>query len=210
MYALEAKAAIFRRARRLLSALAAILIPASVLSCQVCHAFGREVENSNPIREILYSPVGKVAIMNGATTVSASFLPVPGGSSVNQTGGSVLIRHLNLQGTASVGQPAIRAARTRRGVGGGVALVRRKCSFGNCGLGNRPASPEWHNFGHRVHPFSRQIKIAALDSVVKLFSSASWSVRYFKKKAIKVPSDVTRASTPDCRTGGLLHFSARR
>src|SRR6266403_2344724 len=32
MYALDAKAAIFRRARRLLPALAAILIPASVLS----------------------------------------------------------------------------------------------------------------------------------------------------------------------------------
>jgi hypothetical protein len=102
MYALSAKAAIFRRARRLLPALAAILIPASVLSSQVCHAFGREVEKSNPIHEILHSAVGKVAIMNGATTVSASFVPVPGGSSVNQTGDSVLIRHLNLQGTASV------------------------------------------------------------------------------------------------------------
>jgi RHS repeat-associated protein len=64
-------------------------------------AFGREVEKSNPIREILYSPVGKVAIMNGATTVSASFVPMPGGSSINQTSGSTLIRHLNLQGTAS-------------------------------------------------------------------------------------------------------------
>jgi RHS repeat-associated protein len=65
-------------------------------------ALGREVEKSNPTREILYSPVGKVAIMNGATTVSASFVPMPGGSSVNQTSGSTLIRHLNLQGTASV------------------------------------------------------------------------------------------------------------
>ena len=60
MYALSAKAAIFRRARRLLPALPAILIPAGVLSRQVCLAFGREVEKSNPIGEILYSPVGEV------------------------------------------------------------------------------------------------------------------------------------------------------
>lgn len=65
-------------------------------------ALGREVEKSNPTREILYSPVGKVAIMNGATTVSTSFVPMPGGSSINALSGSTFIRHMNLQNTASV------------------------------------------------------------------------------------------------------------
>jgi RHS repeat-associated protein len=65
-------------------------------------ALGREVEKSNPTREILYSPVGKVAIMNGATSVVTSFVPMPGGSSMNTLSGQTEIRHMNLQGTVSV------------------------------------------------------------------------------------------------------------
>jgi hypothetical protein len=71
MYALSAKAAIFRRARRLLPALAATLLPASVLSSQVCHAFlGGKVRRAIPYerekrekkkKKLLYSPVGDYA-----------------------------------------------------------------------------------------------------------------------------------------------------
>src|SRR6266850_1898872 len=61
MYALDAKAAIFRSAWRLLPALAAILIPARVLSCEVGISSGNQTLtrcaflDTNPTGELMTS-----------------------------------------------------------------------------------------------------------------------------------------------------------
>ena len=68
-------------------------------------AFDREVEKSGPTQQILYGPIGRMAIMNGQTWVSA-FIPLPGGSTMMKEtiSGNVFayVRHTDFQGTVTV------------------------------------------------------------------------------------------------------------
>jgi hypothetical protein len=50
-------------------------------TCILYDAFGREVERGvkGVYNEVMYTPVGKTAIMNGQTTTVSAFFPLPGG-----------------------------------------------------------------------------------------------------------------------------------
>jgi len=56
--------------------------------CYTYDALGRMVEKSagSAFSEILYTPLGKTAVMNGLTTVTYSYLPLPGGGTLYSTG----------------------------------------------------------------------------------------------------------------------------
>lgn len=77
----------------------------SGVSCVTYDAFGRPVESNNGgvYSQILYSPVGRVAIMSGLTTVTNAELPLPGGQSMwlNGAGGSnfKLVNHTDWLGS---------------------------------------------------------------------------------------------------------------
>ncbi len=64
-------------------------------------AFGRAVErnNSGTYQEILYSPVGRLALMAKQNTNSV-FLPLPGGEQATYTGSTIRFRHYDWQGSA--------------------------------------------------------------------------------------------------------------
>jgi RHS repeat-associated protein len=75
-------------------------------TCVVYDASGRAVEKnvSGAYSEILYSPMGETAIMSGASTVSQSYIPLPGGMSMTATGaggtGQRQMEHHDWLGTA--------------------------------------------------------------------------------------------------------------
>ncbi len=56
-------------------------------TCVVYDAFGREVEKgiNGVYTEVMYTPVGKTAIMNGQTTTISAYFPLPGGATYYQT-----------------------------------------------------------------------------------------------------------------------------
>jgi RHS repeat-associated protein len=57
-------------------------------TCILYDAFGREVERgvNGTYQEIMYTPVGKTAIMNGQSTPVNAYFPLPGGQTYDQTG----------------------------------------------------------------------------------------------------------------------------
>ncbi|MGB8985449.1 MAG: RHS repeat-associated core domain-containing protein, partial [Candidatus Sulfotelmatobacter sp.] len=57
-------------------------------TCILYDAFGREVERgvNGAYTEVMYTPVGKTAIMNGQTTTVSAYFPLPGGATYYQTG----------------------------------------------------------------------------------------------------------------------------
>ena len=65
-------------------------------------AQGREVEKTNPTREVVWGPTGKVALMSGPSTVSATFIPLSGGSTLNISSGTAFVRHANFNSTTTV------------------------------------------------------------------------------------------------------------
>lgn len=67
----------------------------------VYDAFDRSVEqqNAGTNTEILYSPIGKLALMSGQKT-SNIFLPLPGGHQATYTGSTIRFRHYDWLGTA--------------------------------------------------------------------------------------------------------------
>jgi RHS repeat-associated protein len=70
--------------------------------CMTYDANGRAVERNNTgvYSEILYSPIGKAAIMSGASTVTRSYIPLPGGVSLTTIGGGKQVEHRDWLGTA--------------------------------------------------------------------------------------------------------------
>lgn len=58
-----------------------------------------EIGSGTAYNQILYSPVGKLGIMNGQASKSI-YLPLPGGASVNYAAGSKFIRHSDWLGAA--------------------------------------------------------------------------------------------------------------
>jgi RHS repeat-associated protein len=58
-----------------------------------------EITSGSAHAQILYSPIGKLGIMNGQTSKSI-YLPLPGGASINYTGGSEYVRHSDWLGAA--------------------------------------------------------------------------------------------------------------
>jgi RHS repeat-associated protein len=57
-------------------------------TCILYDAFGREVERgvNGVYTEVMYTPVGKTAIMNGETTTVSAYFPLPGGGTYFQSG----------------------------------------------------------------------------------------------------------------------------
>ena len=57
-------------------------------TCILYDAFGREVERgiNGAYNEVMYTPVGKTAIMNGETTTVSAYFPLPGGATYYQSG----------------------------------------------------------------------------------------------------------------------------
>jgi len=57
-------------------------------TCVLYDAFGREVERAvNAVyTEVMYTPVGKTAVMNGETTTVSAYFPLPGGGTYFQSG----------------------------------------------------------------------------------------------------------------------------
>ena len=57
-------------------------------TCILYDAFGREVERAvnAAYTEVMYTPVGKTAIMNGETTTVSAYFPLPGGATYYQSG----------------------------------------------------------------------------------------------------------------------------
>jgi RHS repeat-associated protein len=57
-------------------------------TCILYDAFGREVERgvNGVYTEVMYTPVGKTAVMNGETTTVSAYFPLPGGATYYQTG----------------------------------------------------------------------------------------------------------------------------
>jgi choline dehydrogenase-like flavoprotein len=63
-------------------------------------AFDRAVEqNSGTYKQILYSPVGKLALMQKQVTLNV-FLPLPGGEQATYTGSTIRFRHYDWLGSA--------------------------------------------------------------------------------------------------------------
>jgi RHS repeat-associated protein len=74
-------------------------------TCILYDAFGREVERgvNGAYNEVMYTPVGKTAIMNGETTTVNAYFPLPGGATYYQSGsagGSQYFWHKDWQGSA--------------------------------------------------------------------------------------------------------------
>jgi RHS repeat-associated protein len=60
-----------------------------------------EQQNGSTNTEILYSPIGKVALMNGATTLVKSFMPLPGGgTAIYRSSGTPSYRHADWLGSS--------------------------------------------------------------------------------------------------------------
>jgi RHS repeat-associated protein len=57
-------------------------------TCILYDALGREVERgvNGAYNEVMYTPVGKTAIMNGETTTVSAYFPLPGGATLYETG----------------------------------------------------------------------------------------------------------------------------
>ena len=69
--------------------------------CVTYDAFGKIVEkqSGSAYKEILYSPIGKTAVMNGQTLVNA-YVPLPGGATLNETPGAKDLWHKDWLGSA--------------------------------------------------------------------------------------------------------------
>jgi hypothetical protein len=71
-------------------------------------ALGRMVAQSNGSTEILYSPAGKAALMNGQTLVKA-FVPLPGGATaIYNSTGLAYYRHSDWLGSSRLTSTAAR------------------------------------------------------------------------------------------------------
>lgn len=57
-------------------------------TCILYDAFGREVERgiNGVYKEVMYTPMGKTAIMNSETSTMSAYFPLPGGATYYQTG----------------------------------------------------------------------------------------------------------------------------
>jgi RHS repeat-associated protein len=69
-------------------------------TCLTYDELGRMVEKnvSGTYSEVLYSPIGKIAVMNGNTIIDV-YVPLPGGGTYHQVNGGMILWHADWQGS---------------------------------------------------------------------------------------------------------------